>query len=60
MSKRGKRKEPKREVIAEGDPIVTPDWKTPCLCCGAKPILPLTGLCGPCTFGEAETSGGNW
>jgi len=37
-----------------------PDWNTPCLNCGAKPIVPCTGLCGPCTFGEADTSGGNW
>lgn len=36
------------------------DWETPCDICGALPTLPETGLCGPCTFGEAETAGGNW
>jgi hypothetical protein len=31
-----------------------------CEVCGATPVVPETGLCGPCTFGEAETAGGNW
>lgn len=47
-------------VAGPDDPRVKPDWATPCLNCGAKPTVPCTGLCGPCTFGEAETSGGNW
>lgn len=37
-----------------------PNWKRKCENCGASPVLPLTGMCGPCTFGEAETIGGNW
>lgn len=37
-----------------------PDWESACEVCGATPIVPITGLCGPCTFGEAETAGGNW
>jgi hypothetical protein len=37
-----------------------PDWAGTCENCGASPIVPLTGMCGPCTFGEAETAGGNW
>lgn len=37
-----------------------PDWNRKCLVCGASPVVPVTGLCGPCTFGEAETVGGNW
>lgn len=37
-----------------------PDWSNVCHACGAKPVLPVTGLCGPCTFGDADTSGGNW
>lgn len=45
---------------ADDDPNVTPDWRRSCKVCGERPILPLTGLCGPCTFGEAETAGGNW
>ena len=37
-----------------------PDWTGKCENCGASPIVPATGLCGPCTFGEADTAGGNW
>jgi len=37
-----------------------PDWSRGCEVCGMRPVLPLTGMCGPCTFGEAETAGGNW
>jgi hypothetical protein len=37
-----------------------PDWITPCEICGEVPTVPATGMCGPCTFGEAETAGGNW
>lgn len=37
-----------------------PDWTRKCKNCGESPILPITGLCGPCTFGEADTAGGNW
>ena len=32
----------------------------PCEVCGAKPVVRATGLCGPCTFGEAATANGNW
>lgn len=31
------------------------DQSTPCKECGAVPIVPETGLCGPCTFGEIDT-----
>lgn len=37
-----------------------PNWSGTCENCGASPIVPLTGMCGPCTFGEAGTVGGNW
>ncbi len=37
-----------------------PDWSAECEVCGASPCVPLTGMCGPCTFGEADTIGGNW
>lgn len=36
------------------------DWDAECEVCGASPCVPLTGMCGPCTFGEADTIGGNW
>lgn len=31
-----------------------------CIVCGAVPVVPESEMCGPCTFGEAETAGGNW
>lgn len=37
-----------------------PNWNGKCDVCGASPIMPLTGMCGPCTFGEADTIDGNW
>lgn len=36
------------------------DWTKKCSVCAATPIVVETGMCGPCTFGEAETAGGNW
>jgi hypothetical protein len=36
------------------------DWSGECDICGCGPTVPVTGMCGPCTFGEAETVGGNW
>lgn len=42
------------------DKNLTPDWSQKCDNCDQTPVVPLTGLCGPCTFGEAATIGGNW
>jgi hypothetical protein len=39
---------------------VAPDWSSTCEVCGGTPVMPVTGLCGPCTTGEAETIGGDW
>jgi hypothetical protein len=36
------------------------DWDRKCEVCGASPVVNATGLCGPCTFGEANTANGNW
>jgi len=36
------------------------DWSRKCQNCGEVPVVNATGLCGPCTFGEADTAGGNW
>lgn len=47
------------KAIAEGDGV-SPDYGRACEVCGARPILPATQMCGPCTFGEAETADGNW
>lgn len=35
-------------------------WDKECSVCGAIPVVKVTGMCGPCTWGEAETIGGNW
>ena len=37
-----------------------PSWTQKCQVCGETPIVPLTGMCGPCTFGEADTINGGW
>lgn len=38
----------------------TPTYSGSCIVCGATPIIKATRMCGPCTFGEADTAGGNW
>ena len=35
-------------------------WDGECEVCGQSPTVRATGLCGPCTWGEADTIGGNW
>jgi hypothetical protein len=37
-----------------------PDWTRACVVCGWKPVVPITGMCGPCTFGVEETAAGEW
>jgi hypothetical protein len=49
-----------REDSPKPDPDTDPDWTGKCENCGESPIVPATGMCGPCTFGEAATAGGNW
>lgn len=48
------------EHDSEGAEDTKPDWTKKCESCGETPVVPVTGMCGPCTFGEAETAGGNW
>lgn len=36
------------------------DYDRKCEVCDATPVVYVTGMCGPCTFGEAETIDGNW
>lgn len=40
--------------------LMKPDWSKKCMVCGETPIVPVTEMCGPCTFGEADTVKGNW
>ena len=63
--KHGPRRAAKREadfgpIKAQRAADMEPDWAGHCSVCGAAPIVPATGLCGPCTFGDSETIGGNW
>jgi hypothetical protein len=46
--------------ISRLDPDVQPDWQGKCEVCGESPIMPVTGMCGPCTTGEADTAMGEW
>ncbi len=56
----GKPKRKQQEPEVATDEQTAPDWSGECENCGQSPIVPLTGMCGPCTFGEADTAGGNW
>jgi hypothetical protein len=57
MGKKKKKKRPQKHPTQEQ---MEPDWNRGCDACGERPVVPSTGLCGPCTFGEAGTAGGNW
>lgn len=48
------------ETGPQVDAKVKPDYGHACEVCGNSPVVPMTGMCGPCTFGEAETADGNW
>lgn len=37
-----------------------PVYNKKCDNCGDSPVHKITGMCGPCTFGDSTTSGGNW
>ena len=39
---------------------VEPDRTASCEVCGKTPVMPITGMCGPCTTGEADTADGEW
>lgn len=50
----------KKPTKKENDEAFEKDWKNPCEVCGAVPTVSATGMCGPCTWGEADTANGNW
>jgi hypothetical protein len=52
--------EPLGDLNADTLTDVSPDWLTPCIVCGEVPTVPVTEMCGPCTFGEAKTADGGW
>jgi len=45
-------------TVQKGD--LRPDWNARCLNCDSTPVVPLTGLCGPCNFGTAAAVNGDW
>ena len=54
---------PNRRTVKIGDREVeagAPDWSRECASCGCSPVVPETGKCGPCTWGEWKTANGNW
>ncbi len=53
-------KRQKRKTKKPNTDITAADWSGECMNCGSSPIVPATGMCGPCSFGEADTVGGNW
>lgn len=54
------KKDSKPKSTKKPDPETDPDWTGQCEVCRSSPIVPATGMCGPCTFGDADTVGGNW
>lgn len=50
-----KRKSKKRKPVKP-----EPEWGTCESCKQYLPIVKETGMCGPCTFGEADTIMGDW
>lgn len=43
-------------VVVEGDNPYYADFTRRCENCGETPVVNVTGMCGPCTFGEAATA----
>ena len=55
------------QEVDEFDPVSflcnkcnTPDHSRHCTVCCATPVHRVTGMCGPCTFGEMDTANGTW
>lgn len=53
-------KHKKKETFRSDAKETKPDYSSKCDVCGETPVVPATGMCGPCSFGEAGTAGGNW
>ena len=34
---------------------IEPDHTRKCSVCGASPVIPISGMCGSCTFGEPDS-----
>lgn len=62
MNPESKQEEKCKKHGGEGDGIMCAeeDWEGKCSVCGESPTVCCTGLCGPCTFGDSSTVGGEW
>ncbi len=49
-----------QDTVVTDENAFDKDWTRKCENCDAQPVVMATGLCGPCTWGEADTAGGNW
>jgi hypothetical protein len=58
-AKHPERAEPKTAASGRSADM-EPNWGGECMVCGASPTVPLTGMCGPCSFGKSDTMDGNW
>lgn len=37
-----------------------PNWEGKCETCDESPVVPISGLCGPCHFGNSDALTGDW
>ena len=51
---------PHDQAAMNNEEAFAKDYTRECEVCGAKPVVNAVCLCGPCTWGESETAGGNW
>ena len=55
-----KKKQSKEQIDKDTERAFRKNYKVSCMVCEQKPTVGDLGLCGPCTWGEADTYGGNW
>jgi len=55
-----KKKQSKEQIDKDTERAFRKNYKVSCMVCEEKPTVGDLGLCGPCTWGEADTYGGNW
>jgi len=55
--RKGKKLKPSQENLKKN---FEPDWDNFCSNCMGLPIVPISGLCGPCHFGTIDAMLGNW
>lgn len=53
-------RQPKHLSVAQTQKHFRPDHSRQCENCQQTPVVPLSGLCGPCHFGTAAAVDGDW